>query len=626
MGDEKNESFYAGGVSSFNPDYSLSGSFLGYRLSPSQISSTTSVQTANQLKEVVQRIKEGVKNVELQPLGEGVIDTIPKQQFAEIKALMRLSGVNPSMHSPIIDPAGFEQNGFSEENRLQAERKLFSVLEKARELDFNGNIPVVIHSTGAVRGDEYSPGDEEKGEQRWHRKSMGVFDREKKQIAGIIPEEKEFKPEMTAEEYAQGGKKTNAEEMITSINSRQWIKEKQNVNYYMDLMNQAKESIPGTMGSMNSENKEEEKSFGQILNRTERYIETNKDHIDGMWNTIGKYGSEQQKEELKRISNDYRDKIKELEEQQKKVLDEQSNKKIVIERAQFVEDLYEELNKITSGYDPHKKNKVVTADTEKIWGAPSTLVGAEEFAREKTAETIGSVAWKSYKELGGEKAPMLAIENMYQGMAFSRAEDMQKVIDKSREIFVKNAIKGGMDKKDAESAAEKLIGVTWDVGHLNLFKKEGFTDKDLIEQTKTIAPYVKHVHLTDNFGYSDTHLAPGMGNVPFKEILKELEKTGRLDEMRKVIEGGGLTNPNMGLTMSPFKASLGAFGSQIYGGGAYWNQVAGIANGGGYFGGQGNILPDKHFSMYGSGFSSLPTELGGQMPGNTSRSTGTPMA
>jgi hypothetical protein len=34
-------------------------------------------------------------------------------------------------------------------------------------------------------------------------------------------------------------------------------------------------------------------------------------------------------------------------------------------------------------------------------------------------------------------------------------------------------------------------------------------------------------------------------------------------------------------------------------------------------------LPEKHFSTYGTGFSSLPEELGGQIPGTQSRFSGT---
>jgi hypothetical protein len=47
---------------------------------------------------------------------------------------------------------------------------------------------------------------------------------------------------------------------------------------------------------------------------------------------------------------------------------------------------------------------------------------------------------------------------------------------------------------------------------------------------------------------------------------------------------------------------------------------------GAYFSGYGATLPEQHFSMYGGGFSSLPTELGGQVPGTGGRRfAGTPM-
>jgi hypothetical protein len=93
--------------------------------------------------------------------------------------------------------------------------------------------------------------------------------------------------------------------------------------------------------------------------------------------------------------------------------------------------------------------------------------------------------------------------------------------------------------------------------------------------------------------------------------------------MKKVIEAGGLIANQ--LSNSQFRPALESFGAQMYSGGGYWSQAAGVASGGGYFGGNA-YLPEKHFSIYGSGFSSLPTELGGQIPGTTSRATGTPMS
>ena len=68
---------------------------------------------------------------------------------------------------------------------------------------------------------------------------------------------------------------------------------------------------------------------------------------------------------------------------------------------------------------------------------------------------------------------------------------------------------------------KKFIGATWDMGHINMLKKQGFTNKEIIRETKKIAPYVKHVHITDNFGFDDSHLSPGMGNVPIKKVMKE---------------------------------------------------------------------------------------------------------
>ena len=171
------EAFYQGGYSSLSPDY---GNFIGYRLPASVFGSTTSVQTANQVAEVASRIKEGVKNVEVQQIQPDVFEQIPKQHFKEMRALMKLSGVKPSVHAPIIDPAGFGQKGWEGElAREAAERRMFSVVEKAKELDTNGNIPVVFHSSAGIPGNEYRPGDEEKGEERFYPQKITIINQEK---------------------------------------------------------------------------------------------------------------------------------------------------------------------------------------------------------------------------------------------------------------------------------------------------------------------------------------------------------------------------------------------------------------------------------------------------------------
>jgi hypothetical protein len=77
--------------------------------------------------------------------------------------------------------------------------------------------------------------------------------------------------------------------------------------------------------------------------------------------------------------------------------------------------------------------------------------------------------------------------------------------------------------------------------------------------------------------------------------------------------------------VSPTQYVLEAMGSPLYSMMAqpYWNQMKAVQ--GSYFAGYGTTLPEQHFSIYGAGFSGLPTELGGQIPGKGSRLTGTPM-
>lgn len=251
---------------------------------------------------------------------------------------------------------------------------------------------------------------------------------------------------------------------------------------------------------------------------------------------------------------------------------------------------------------------------------PNFLVSIDQFALDKTKETISNVAIESYKKFG-DTSPMLNLENIYPGTVFSRGESLKELIKETRNAFVEKAVKNGVDKEKAKKAAENIIGATWDVGHINLGKKHGMTDKDILEDTKAIAPYIKHVHLTDNFGISDSHLVPGMGNVPFKEIFKELEKVNY--KGKEILEIGGFPAQGFG---SPTAYALESMGSSLYdtGGGPSWNRMDSYSNGV-YSMGYGLMLPEQHFSMYGSGFSSLPTELGGQMPGKGQRFSGAPM-
>lgn len=619
---EKNYiSFYEGGYSSLKPDYpGPYNNFLDYRLKGGTLSSTTSIQSANQVSEVLSRIREGVKNVELSPISMQLMDSIPKQQFKEIHAIMKLTGVKPSVHAPIEDPAGFGQKGYEgEQARKEVERKFLSVLERAKEVSPDDPLPVVFHSTGGVPGPTYIPGDEKKGEQKFKVVEEVLINRDTGQLIPIKEERKYYPYEFKEGEFflplnqnkplEEQGVVYEINDQVKMINLTEWDNKLREIAL---LEKEAEENLKkaAELGYFNLYQGEEIPEDLKIraesyAERAELFLRDAELSFKSAFDKAYEYGTEEQRKKLHEIA-------KEWKKEEEKFLDEYKRK---IKNKEEVENLFK-LGMINKRVFQLKEIINITP--------PEIYVPAEKFALEKSARTFGNVAWEAYNKWQ-DKAPIIAIENLFPGMAFSRAEDVKKLVEKARDVFVQNAKEKGMSEKEARKKADQIIGVTWDVGHLNIMKKYGFTDKDLVEETAKIKNLVKHVHLTDNFGYGDTHLAPGMGNVPFKELLKELEKNGKFKDMMKVIEAGALTNPNLGLRLSPLKATLNAFGPQVYSGGSYWNQVGETM--GNYFAFPLAYLPEKHFGyFYGSGFSSLPEELGGQIPGTQSRFSGTPNA
>ena len=140
---------------------------------------------------------------------------------------------------------------------------------------------------------------------------------------------------------------------------------------------------------------------------------------------------------------------------------------------------------------------------------PQIWKPAEDFAVDKSAETFGNVAFGAYKKFK-DTAPVISIENPPAGGGLSRAEDLQNLVEASRKQFVKRAMAEGINKNTAEEQAKKLIGVTWDVGHINMIRKFGYSEEDTLKEAKKIAPFVKHVHLSGHgkCSYCGSHEAP----------------------------------------------------------------------------------------------------------------------
>ncbi|MCK5321586.1 sugar phosphate isomerase/epimerase [Candidatus Pacearchaeota archaeon] len=624
------ESFYEGGASSLSPDY---GNFVGYRMSGAGLGFSGSVQTANQLGETVNALKQGVKAFEVSLIMPEVVENVPQEHFKEMRALMKLSGVKPSVHGPLLDPAGFDDKGWGGDFvQGDNERRMFDAIEKAHVLDPNGNVPIVFHGSVGTPGPEFRPG---KGKERFEVEKTFAINCETKQIVPLEQEYRYRPNEIGSFEANEGkGQLFTPKERVASANESDWdnkmIELAKSNKEVSDIIGKSAKSLEGVYKTAIRNNKgenidlisgknlpdfnsDQEKDYNQ-MRKADIFLDDLRLRFTESFHKAYKYGSDVQRKELKDLAKGYSDVMKRLPDGA--VMNP-------LRKGEIFEESFRNLQHITMQKTIEKDGKPVL---DERYGAPKIYKETEGFAMGKSAETFGNLAMRSYEEFGGN-APIIAIENFMPGTAFSSAKKMKELVNSSRDNFVKQLIEDkGLSKSKAKEIAEKQLGVTWDVGHLNMMKKKGFTDKDVLAETKKITAdktMVKHVHLTDNFGFADSHLAPGMGNVPFKKIMEQLEKTGRLGEMRKIVEAGGFVQH---FKKSPHGMSMAAFGSPIYGmsAGPYWNQVAEMQ--GSYFGGYGTLNPQQHHSMYGSGFTTMPIDLGGQMSGDQSRFGGTPMA
>jgi hypothetical protein len=606
---------YQGGYSSLNPSYGEL--FIGYHAVAGEMGAPTKPDTANQIQQVNQLLNQGIIPIEMGVLKPEVFDTIPKQHFKEIKQMAELTGAKISVHAPLIEPSGITEQGWSETNRELAERQLNSVVEKAYEIDNKGGMPITIHSAG-IPGREYKMTPEGKKTERLividqETGKMSPMEEETKyypQMGTLKPEVKEKiqRGEITRQEIFENkekyyqqvplskGEVYSPERELDALNNTQWDNSLSQIVFYKEgadrilsenaiqIQHLMKEFGEGKITpEVLSKFPEMEKAWGHVKNAG-TYLENAQQYLNGLFHKAYKYGSPREKKFLEQASE------------------------------QFKKDL-------PKTFDPVQESKAIQGLIMNLDNVhPNLYVPIEDFAVEHSAKTFANVAFNAYDKFGS-KAPTISIENLYPGMAFAYGKEMDNLITKSKEKFVEKAVEKGYSESVAKEQADRMIGMTFDLGHLNIAKKGGFKDKDLIKEAEEIAKHVKHVHLADNFGYSDSHLPPGMGNVPNKEILEMLEKKGF--KGRKISEAGGFAQQ---FGISPFPYVLEAMGSPIYSMhmAPYWNQAVGLQQG--YYSGIGAIFPDINYQTFGASFSQVPMELGGQRPGaGGARMSGKPM-
>ncbi len=644
------EIFYSGGHYGFDSDFEIEQAYgvssgygaIGYQVPAGQIGFPSDPRTANQLDAVSKRLSTGAKVIEVSGVnisggeGEGahmsLLNAIPKNQFDEIRRLKELTGAELTFHGPLVELSGFRGGSWEEVDRLRSEREMLRAVEEGQRLNPKGNTPIVFHTTNLPHMEE----------KHWDKKAKKEITTEAIVINKATGVPERFR--MPKPDYFKGAKVIELNQAIEERNKQVWDQSLSRLSFgAFQAQRIIEEELNQLVGESKrvklAETEKEEENKKILLDYYKKYVTNPAEAEDYLEKVAPKdYQKKFLQDAAKIISHgetylkgSYQE-LKELYNQAyavaKEIDDKESLNKLDEYRKRIAQkvEMYEKDPSLVREFAEEITNGVSVL--RKVHN-PEIYEPMNNFLIDKSSETISNVAIKSFDKFKNN-APIIALENPpADRYALSRAEDIRNLIENSRKKFIEKATapkdKGGLglSKSEADFQAKKLIGATWDTGHINAMQAYGYTKEDVIKEAKKIAPYVKHVHVVDNFGLTDTELPVGMGTAPIKEQLEIFDKYNK--QAKKIMETGDWYT-RLGMRSPPVSQSFSALGSQIYPSAAvspYWSQV--FSSYGSYFSGLGPINPEQHHNMYGAGFANLPVELGGQVAGGRSRVSGNAM-
>lgn len=647
------ETFYPAEGSSYPFEKPYAGfSALGsYHPSVKDIAYPTDPLTANQLKKVSDKISTGAQTIEVSGLGltsGGMkhLASIPKQHWKEIDRLRKLTGVDLTFHGPLVEPTGYMRGtSWSEDQRLEVEKQMKAAVELAQQMnsdDKKKGIVMTFHSNnGLPEVERKAMVADENGKLKEETVQMSVFNERSGEVGTL--------PFTSRQDYFQG-KKENIQMHLDEFNKDKWNRQIESVFINSTRANneiveatsneaKVKEGLgdkgdfrEGLIGMYNLYKKDYE-GYKEVIDKLKKETPEVVPYVNGMVTNLqnANFFVEESYNSLKEFYNEaYTDVLRNLKDEKKAA----EAKKAKARLDAYREDMKKAAERFTKDSDVLEFQKKITEGT-KLLGEdnikPTLYKPLRNFAVEKGSDTFANVAlhaWQNAKKFN--VAPgIISIENPPAGMSgLTRAEEIKDLVEASRKKFIDRAVEQKlMSPQQAKETAEKIIGATWDVGHINSIQKWGYNRKDVLKQAKTIAPYVKHMHIADNLGFEDAELPVGMGNVPIDEILNA-EWSENFRKAKKVIETGDWFSRQggMGMTKTPVPESLSGLTAPVYSMGSmgdagmsYWNSA--VMNEGGYFGGLGPINPEVHHSIYGGGFSGLPAYSGGEIPGKATNSS-----
>jgi len=163
------------------------------------------------------------------------------------------------------------------------------------------------------------------------------------------------------------------------------------------------------------------------------------------------------------------------------------------------------------------------------------IVSARKYALNESINSYAESGMHALYQTRDKKNPLfISIENIFPESYGAHPKELRALVDRSRNKMAETLQKQHhVNPEEARKLSREHIKATLDTGHLNTwrkywqgddqsFKKWLVTEVDKLAKDKIIG----NVHLADNMGYQDDHLAPGQGTTPIREILTVLKKHG----------------------------------------------------------------------------------------------------
>ena len=354
-GDYNIKDIYQGGYSSLKPSYG--DVFTGYRASAGSLGLTTDPRSANVLQEVSSKLATGVKHMEMSAIQPDIFESIPKQHLKELNRLSKLTGVDISVHAPIIEASGMTEKGFTESDRVAAERQMFSAVEKSHEINPQGNIPVTFHSSAMLPGQISEKGKEAE-------EAMVIDTTTGKH--GSIPLKERFFP-------GEEGEK-NIKTELEKFNKEKWAEELEQLKYHAAM---GKEAIDTSLGTKILSDAEERagKELTTDENRVRNEFNRGALFLDSSYNNLQQLfevaHSQSSGAEKSRILNFF----KEVEEKAKKIKTIEKENKNSTEGVVLRKEIIDQGIDLLKDINPPKRYKPLN-----------------DFAKEKTVQTFANVA------------------------------------------------------------------------------------------------------------------------------------------------------------------------------------------------------------------------------------------